>query len=115
MAPHPPTQCGASEFDFLQYVASHVLKNALSPLEQNLQITLTKKCYKSPNRWGKKFWSCIGEIFLQFLPILAPPTVRTVLAVRLQFQLLIEHLDLIRTAKYLQDSSVIDEDMESQT
>ena len=57
----------------------------------------------------------MGEIFLQFLLILAPPTVRTVLAIRLQFQLLIEHLDLIRTAKYLQDISVIDEDMESET
>ena len=115
MAPQPPSQCEASEFDFSQHVASHVLKNALSPLEQILQITLNKKCYKSPNRWGKIFWSCIGEIFLQFLPILAPPTVRTVLAVELQFHLLIENLDLIGTAKYLQDISIIDEDMESQT
>ena len=63
----------------------------------------------------KKFWSCIGEIFLQFLPILAPRTVRTVLAVRLQFHPFIEHLDLIRIAKYLQDISIIDEDIESQT
>ena len=64
---------------------------------------------------GKKFWSRIGEIFLQFLTILAPPTVRTVLAVRLQFHLLIEHLDLIRISEYLQDISIIDEDIESQT
>ena len=43
------------------------------------------------------------------------PTVRTVLAVRLNFQLLIEHLALIGTAKYLQDISIIDGDMESKT
>ena len=43
------------------------------------------------------------------------PTVRTVLAVRLQFHLLIEHSDRIRNAKYIQDISFIDEDMESQT
>ena len=43
------------------------------------------------------------------------PTVRTVLAVRLKFQLLIEHLAPIGTAKYLQDISIIDGDMESQT
>ena len=92
-----------------------MLKNALSPLEQNLQITLTKKCYKIAKSVGKKFWSCIGEIFLQFLSTLAPPTVRKVLAVRLQFHLLIEHLDLILTNKYLQDISIIGEDMKFQT
>ena len=54
-------------------------------------------------------------MFLQFLPILAPPTVRTVLAVRLQCHLFIEHLDLIGISKYFQDISIIDEDMESQT
>ena len=113
MASHPPSQCGASVFDFLQHVASHVL----SPLEQNLQITLTKKCYKSPNRWEENLWSCrpIGEIFSQFLPILATPTVQTVLAVRLKFHLLIKHLDLICAAKYLQDIYIIDEDIESKT
>ena len=42
-------------------------------------------------------------------------TVRTVIAVRLKFQLLIEHLNLIRTAKYHLDISIIDEDIESQT
>jgi len=47
--------------------------------------------------------------------ILAPPTVRTVLDVRLNFQFLIEHLALIGTAKYLQDISIIDGDMESKT
>ena len=64
---------------------------------------------------GKKFWSCIDEIFLQFLPILAPPTVRTVQAVRLKFNLLLENMDLILTAKYLQHISIIVDDMESQT
>ena len=43
------------------------------------------------------------------------PAVRTVLAVRLKFQLIIKHLNLIRTYKYLQDIFIIDEDMESQT
>ena len=62
----PLPQCGASEFDFLQHVASYVLKNALSPLEQNLQITLTKKCYKSPNRWGKYFGRVLAKYFCSF-------------------------------------------------
>ena len=37
------------------------------------------------------------------------------LDVRLNFQLLIEHFALIVTAKYLQDISIIDGDMESKT
>jgi len=39
--------------------------------------------------------------------------VRTVLAVRLQFRLLVDHLDLVLTAGYLRDVSVIDDSVES--
>ena len=113
----PPPQCGASDFDFFTACSvafvEQCTKSARTKLtnhpkskEQGLQIAKSVR---------KKFWSCIREIFLQFLPILAPPTVRTVLAVRLEFHILTEHLDLIRKAKYLQDISIIDEDMESQT
>jgi len=48
----PLPSAGRPILTFLQHVASHLLNNALSPLEQNLQITLSQKskAYKSPNR-----------------------------------------------------------------
>ena len=70
MAPHPPSQCGASEFDFLLHVASHVLKNALSPLEQILQITLTKKVLQIAKWVGKNilvvYWRNIFAVSADF-------------------------------------------------